>query len=257
MSVAALTAEPDGAQARRCYIDLAVFPEDTPIPRAALRIAWARHGLDPYDADELASTFADRALARVDQAGRLTLHDLQRLYARSQIDDFAALHGAFADAYLARRGQATADHRHDPYAGLNDGYFFQHLPWHLAQAGRQDTLAALLLDFDWLEAKLDATSVTDLMADFTLLPASHTASREAQMVHDSLRLSSHALAHNSRQLPSQLLGRLGGLAQGNAHITALLAQTRSMSRYPSGSCRSLRRLPDHGRLGRKAGDAQG
>lgn len=231
VSVAALAAEPDGARARRCYVDLAVLPEDTPIPRAALRIAWARHGLDHYDVDELASTFADRALARVDQAGRLTLHDLQRLYARSQIDDLAALHSAFADAYLDRRGHATANHPDSPYAGLNDGYFFQHLPWHLTQAGRQDTLAALLFDFDWLKAKLDATSVTDLLADFSLLPASHAASREAKLVHDALRLSSHVVMHDTRQLPGQLIGRLGNLAQGHDRLAALLAQTRSMTRY--------------------------
>lgn len=34
VSVAALAVEPDGARARHCYVGLAVFPEDTPIPRA-------------------------------------------------------------------------------------------------------------------------------------------------------------------------------------------------------------------------------
>jgi hypothetical protein len=153
VSMAALAAEMDGAQAHSCYVELAVFPEDMPIPRAALRIAWARHGLDHDDADELAGTLADRALARMGQDGQLTLHDVQRLYARSQVADLAGLHGALADAYLTRHGHANDDGG-DPYAGLDDGYFFQRLPWHLAEAGRQDALARLLFDFDWLDAKI-------------------------------------------------------------------------------------------------------
>jgi WD40 repeat protein len=217
-------------RARQCYIDLAVFPEDTPIPRSVVRRLWSRHGLRTADADALADTLSDRALARRDEADRVMLHDLQRLYARSQVEDLAALHGALADTYLARSGQ-PADARDGRYAGLDDGYFFQHLPWHLAEAGRQEALAALLFDFDWLDAKLHATSLTDLVADFALLSASHPASGEAALVHDALRLSSHALARDSRQLPGQLVGRLGGLEQGNTRITALLTQTRGMTRY--------------------------
>jgi WD40 repeat protein len=226
-SVTALAAEHEAS--RQCYIDLAVFPEDTPIPRSALRLLWSRHGLHTADADALADTLSDRALARRDEADRVMLHDLQRLYARSQVEDLAALHSALVDAYLARR--VVADHRDDRYAGFDDGYVFQRLPWHLAEVNRHDELAALLFDFDWLDAKLQAAGIVDLLADFTLLPASHAVSREAKLVHDALRLSSHVLVHDARQLPGQLIGRLGGPAQGHARIAALLSQTRSMTRY--------------------------
>jgi WD40 repeat protein len=228
-SVTALAAEHE--LARQCYIDLAVFPEDVPIPRPALRLLWSRHGLRPADADALADILVDRALARRDEADRVMLHDLQHLYTRSQVEDLAALHGELVDEYIARRRYAANDDYGSPFAGLGDGYFFQRLPWHLVEAGRHDALAALLFDFDWLDAKLPDTSVTDLLADFALLPASHEVNREAMLVHDALRLSSHVLARDARQLPGQLVGRLGGITQGNARITALLAQTRSMARY--------------------------
>jgi WD40 repeat protein len=195
--------------ARQCYIDLAVFPEDTPIPRSALRLLWSRHGLRTADADALADTLSDRALARRDEADRMMLHDLQRLYARSQVEDLAALHGALADAYLARRGLAD-DGRDSHYAGLDDGYFFQRLPWHLVEARRHDDLAALLFDFDWLDAKLRATSPAALLTDFAFVAPQHSVHREAMLVRDAVLLASHVLADDPGQLSSQLVGRLVG-----------------------------------------------
>jgi WD40 repeat protein len=229
VSVAAL-AELDGARARSCYVELAVFPEDIPIPRAALRIAWARHGLDNDDADELAGTLADRALARMDQDGQLTLHDVQRLYALSQVPDLAALHCALADAYLSLHGHANDGGA--PYAGLDDGYFFQRVPWHLAQAGRHDVLAGLIFDFDWLDAKLRATSPAELLADLAFLDSEHPAHREAMLVRDAVRLASHVLADDPGQLSSQLVGRLLGFESKHERLGRLLAQVRAGTRHP-------------------------
>jgi WD40 repeat protein len=207
-SVIALAAEHE--LGRQCYIDLAVFPEDTPIPRAALQLLWARHGLQPADVDALADTLSDRALARRAGGDRVVLHDLQRLYARSQVEDPAALHSAFVDAYLARRDRAVAD-RDGPYAGL-DPYLFLRLPWHLAEAGRYDELTELLFDFDWLDAKLRATNVTALVGDFVLLPRGHEYFPDATLLCGALKLSSHVLKDDADQLPSQLLARMLHLA---------------------------------------------
>ena len=51
-------------------------------------------------------------------------------------------------------------------SGPDDGYFFQHLPYHLRQAELRDELRTLLLDFDWLAAKLRATDFAQLLVDF-------------------------------------------------------------------------------------------
>jgi hypothetical protein len=56
-----------------------------------------------------------------------------------------------------------------PAAGT---YFWYYFPYHLSEAGQQDDLRQLLVNFDWLQAKLDATNVTALLADYDFVSAS-------------------------------------------------------------------------------------
>jgi WD40 repeat protein len=87
-----------------------------------------------------------------------------------------------------------------------DDYGLLHLPAHLSEVGRADALREVLLDFDWLQAKLETTDVTALVADYDLLPADADARRVGQ----ALRLSAHVLTRDKAQLWSQLYGRLMG-----------------------------------------------
>lgn len=216
VSVAAL--DPD---TRRRYLDLAVFAEDEAIPEPALEVLW---GLDRARARKLAGTLEARSLSLRDEAGRVHLHDLQRLYVRGRAGDLAALHGRLVDAYESRCGHGLA-------TGLDDGYFFQKLPSHLAAAGRAAELRALLGSYEWLGAKLRATSPAEIIADFALIGREHRDD-ELVLVRDALRLSSHVLARNSKDLPGQLIGRLGYFEdEGASVIRALLAQARGESRY--------------------------
>ncbi|MDD1761279.1 MAG: NB-ARC domain-containing protein, partial [Methanothrix sp.] len=107
--------EPDE---QRRYLDLAVFPEDSAVPEAALQLLW---GLDEYDTRDLADHLADRSLARLD-SGLLSLHDLQHDFALKRAGDISALHGRLLDAYrnICQDGWHT---------GPNDGYFLQHLAY--------------------------------------------------------------------------------------------------------------------------------
>ncbi len=43
---------------RARYFDLAVFPEDTPIPEVALQTLWAQHGLEQIDTQDMLDLFA-------------------------------------------------------------------------------------------------------------------------------------------------------------------------------------------------------
>ena len=52
--------------------------------------------------------------------------------------------------------------------GPNDGYFFEYLAYHLNNAGKNEELNNLLLDFDWLETKLAAKGVETI---YLLAPA--------------------------------------------------------------------------------------
>jgi WD40 repeat protein len=105
-------------------------------------------------------------------------------------------------------------------------YCFRHLPTHLAEAGRDGDLRSLLLDFNWLQGKLFATDTNALIGDYDYLPNES----DLQLVQSAIRLSSHVLARDSRQLAGQLVGRLfSNTAPG---IQALLKQTSESKAWP-------------------------
>ena len=122
---------------------------------------------------------------------------------KKQACDLTALHDRFLESYSAKylnigkSPQCWAE-------GPNDGYFFQHLARHLIEAGRKDELRTILLDFNWIRAKLKATDVSSLVADYDFLPEDS----EAFLVRDALRLSAHVLATDKAQLAGQILGRM-------------------------------------------------
>jgi hypothetical protein len=206
-----------GVQAR--YLDLAVFPEDTPIPQATLQTFWALESLDEYDVQDVLDALVDRSLARRDEAGDLTLHDLQYDYVRQQTDDLPALHQRLLDAYAARYPVGWP-------SGPDDGYYFQHLAYHL-KAGRASELRKLLsLDFDWRQAKLEAAGVAALIADYEFLPSN----TELRLVQGAIRLSAHVLIQDKTQLPGQLLGRL--LSFESPEIQTMLEQARRWKAVP-------------------------
>lgn len=196
------------------YLDLAVFPEDTPIPEATLATLWAPAGLNEFDAQELADLFVGRSLARRDAEGRLTLHDLQADYVRKQCDELPTLHRQLLDGYwqVCIGGWAT---------GPDDSYFFQNLPYHLKQAGQDDELRSLLLDLRWLQAKLKSTDIQSIISDYAIVPQDDVL----VLVQAALRLSAHVLAseENKPQLAGQLLARLLGSEQ--PEIQQMLSDT--------------------------------
>jgi WD40 repeat protein len=94
-----------------------------------------------------------------------------------------------------------------------DRYGLRHLPVHLAAAGQAQDLRELLLDFDWLQAKLDATDAGALIADYDLL--AHDP--DVRLVQEAVRLSTHVLAQDTAQLAGQLLGRLASFERAGLH----------------------------------------
>lgn len=64
-------------------------------------------------------------------------------------------------------------------------------------------IVRLLVNFEWMMAKLKGADIQSLIADYDYLP------KEAELgtVQSALRLSAHILAGNPRELPGQLLGR--------------------------------------------------
>ncbi|MBD2472990.1 NB-ARC domain-containing protein, partial [Nostoc sp. FACHB-145] len=184
-------------QIKERYLNFAVFPEDIPIPVPVLQTFWEPEGLDELDVDEIVTTLVNRSLAQQDQSGCLSLHDLQLDYVRKQASNLPALHGQLLQAYESKCANGWA-------TGPKDGYFFEQLGYHLLQANHREEFRQLLLEFNWLQAKLSATNATSLIADFYTFPEDE----ELRLVQQGILLSLKTIAIDPKQLWSQLYGRL-------------------------------------------------
>lgn len=159
---------------RARYLDFAVFREDTRIPETAVITLWESFGLDEFDTVEVLDDLIARSLMRREGDGRLVLHDLQVDYVSntavrqdSGVESVSTLHERLLAAYHVKCSNGW-------HTGPNDGYFFEHLAYHLHESGRHTELYTLLtesaLDGDpnpWMEAKFirlggDTAYVADL-----------------------------------------------------------------------------------------------
>jgi NB-ARC domain/APAF-1 helical domain/Apoptotic protease-activating factor 1-like, winged-helix domain len=181
------------------YFELAVFPEDADIPVETICTLWRyTRAMEAEASRDLLLRLQRRALlTRSEDGTRISFHDLQHDFLRLNIASLVEAHAALVDAYHAAAPSGWA-------SGPDDGYFFQHLPEHLAAADRVDELRALLCNYDWLAAKLRATNITAVLADFDLV----ANSRDLTLVQQALRLSIPAVVRDASQLPGQLLARL-------------------------------------------------
>ena len=197
-----------GADQARRFAELAVFPPDEMIPEAAVATLWSHTGpMKERDARRLLTILdSTRALVQLDREAeetgddpkrRVSLHDLIYDYAIHLAGDRVALHQQMLDAYSQRCPEGWP-------SGPNDGYFFQHLRHHLAEAGRDNELISLLLDLCWLEAKAEAGLVFDLAMDFTRaadrIPADRSARRHLRLLEQALRADLHFLARHPTTL---------------------------------------------------------
>lgn len=207
---------------RKRYLDLAVFPEDQAISEGPLQVLW---GLPLPKTRTCIGRLVARSLAtwqEVGDQGAMLLHDLQSDFVRNvRKRQLFRLHTRFLHAYgaLCSRRSPKPDSK-SPLApgphhsrfktqapwcrGPNDGYFFQHLAWHLTETRRKAELRKLLLDYEWVWAKLNATDTTALLTDYDYLPKDE----DLRLVQSAIRLSAHVPAMDSTQLAAQLLGRL-------------------------------------------------
>ncbi|MGF7237611.1 MAG: hypothetical protein ACQSGP_22000, partial [Frankia sp.] len=162
------------------YLELSIFPEDVDIPRGVLELLWSQTGdLDPDEVDGLCEELADLWLVlgyRSDPPS-LRLQDVLRSYLRARAgeDRLRATNGALVDA-AARLLNSNAGDRVDlgpgrpgrPWWSLpsapNDrprpgdrhataDYLWEHLSYHLFEAGRGDDLLSLATDLSWTVAK--------------------------------------------------------------------------------------------------------
>lgn len=185
-------------QAAERYLDFGLFPEDVTVPADVPILLWQQQGMPREVALALIALYERRSLLQRRPSGGLLLHDLQRDFAHNRLQNAALRHGQLVEAYRARAAGG--------WTGLpDDGYVFRWLPWHLAEAGRQEELRTLLLDLSWLRAQIGAVGPRVAAESFDLLQPQDSLARLAQ---GALRMSATALASRPDELAAQLTARL-------------------------------------------------
>jgi WD40 repeat protein len=208
---------------RQRYEQLAIFPEDADIPCPTLASLW--HLSARQTLDFCRRLYQLSLVVRFDSAAQtLRLHDVMRscLCTRNKLV-LPDRHRDFLDARRLPGGW--------PALPPAEPFLWRRLAYHLAEAGSRAELRALLLDYAWLEAKLVATDINALLADFDALGDDP----ELCLIQHALRLSAHVLDEHPEELPGQLVGRLIG--QAEPAVVALRERAR-----PTRPCPWLRPL---------------
>ena len=197
----------DQAAFARC----AVFPEDRPIPFAALSALW--HNLPKFASNarsvrRLCLRLEDASLwtrGETEKTGKsYRIHDLVSDYLHARLQYPQEAHRAILEGYTAATDCNWAEVE-------DDGYLFAMLPTHMRLAGDPDRLRRTLLDFGWLQRKLSVCGARAVASDMKLLPEDAPVS----LLGRAMRMSAHVLDREPDQLAAQLLGRLDGTAAGH------------------------------------------
>ena len=180
---------------RTAYLQLAIFPEDSPIPLAPLEKLWGIAGLKLRNRVRL---FVDRALARRQDDGSILLHDLQGDFVRKRCPDVPAAHEALLRSYRPDEAQ--------PGWTWSTTTSSTGFPTISIGAGRGEECRDLLFDLAWLRRKLAARDVHALIADTGLCPGD----AEVERLGRALRMSAHVLNRDKRQLDRSIARQTGG-----------------------------------------------
>ncbi len=182
------------------YSMLAAFPPDITVPLDIVNLLWAeRTGWTLPRSEQAIQLLKKRSLLEITTAGHVALHEVHHKYLRYTQPNWKQWNDHLLAAYSKRRGEKLAWSE-----VASDGYIHQHLVHHFKTAGRWSEVRDLLFDCAWLEAKLRATDITQLLADF----AEFVDERFLPQVGDALRLSAHHLSRDPSLLRNQLHGRL-------------------------------------------------
>jgi hypothetical protein len=131
----------------KAYDSLAVYPQDTPVPVAAVARYWAHlFNQRPTWTRERLQTLAERELLSLD-GDAIAFHDLQREFLLLQAEDLTLLH---TDLLAAYRTLLPGDN--DAWSELpqDEPYVWEHLIYHLRDAGDGPAITALGCDLVYL-----------------------------------------------------------------------------------------------------------
>jgi hypothetical protein len=202
------------------YLALAVFADYSNIPQSVVLMLWKYlYQLTNDEATNFIKELADKNLLQLNKKS-LKLHSFQHDYLLLDSSELEKLHTHILAAYRRLCDQ------HGWLNGPNDGYFFEYLCMHLHHANRLNELKLLLLDFDWMQKKLNATSVYSLLNDYEWLE-----DEILDFVKKALYEAAPVLNVDKKDLATQLLDRLWEIKElkDNKDIQAILNQAKEMA----------------------------
>jgi len=208
--------------ARQRYLELAIFPGNTPLPPAVLATYWSSGGVNESIAAKLMDLFVERNLARRDVTGHLVLHDLQHDYLVSeQRDALKDLHRRFIDAHRMKKGWHEAA----------DAYLVSHLARHLRDAGLVDELTSLI-NRQWMHVRLAAGGTHRGFADdveMAIEASTHDTSSAGLLTLARACLVLGAITDLATEVPPAFIGTLArtGQADRAIHQASLIRDERS------------------------------
>jgi TIR domain/NB-ARC domain len=139
--------------AAKLFGALAVFPVDEEIPEGAILRLWKHQsGIDADHARTLLSHLNNRAVLRLIQyptSRRVKLHDLEHDYLVTTTAQPAELHQSLLNAYEQTRESESG-------AVPDDGYYFDHLSYHLVGACA-DLQMRKLISAEWMKMQFRRT----------------------------------------------------------------------------------------------------
>jgi WD40 repeat protein len=214
------------AASRERFAELAVFPEDADIPMDVIAAYWeAAANLDMVETEDLLGYLEGLSLLlSVDVARRIVrLHDTIRHFLRSQV-------GSERLREMHRRLVNVLE-KDDDNAAVTS-YRYRRLLGHLSEASDKQQIEALLLDPQWLAAKLRVTSAPIALAeDFR----DYGSTRMHDYIGRTFRLCAGILARDPNQLVAQLVGRLSRCDEDErlAFVERLLLTAPRPSMFPA------------------------
>lgn len=205
------------------YHTFGIFQEDATIPQQTILQLWAylRPNVDTFDLSEILTALVDLALVERHEDKTITLHNLLHSYAREKLGErYIQTHQDLLDSYRVEQW-----HELPP----GEPYLWRNIAYHLTETKQTDILCALLLCFDWLQAKLDATDANALLSDFAGL----TDDEPLRLLESAISMSAHAITDDKHQLAGQLVGRLIGHSANHPKLASFVEQARAYENYPA------------------------
>ena len=225
-----LTVDALDEQMRAAYLELAAFPQDTPIPIETVARLWAHtRQWDATRARSMIDQLYDSKLLRV-EGEAVAFHDLQHKYLTLAASSVPIAHDTLLDSY----GDLV-----DPDSWgslpLDESYLWGQLAGHLRAAGRYDELAATVTDVRHMFSRVQHGGAHGVERDLAMAAEVASAGsgiptvarRVGQVAHllDQARSIDAVEATLAMQL-RPVAGHIANLANISGHLAARWAPDR-------------------------------